>query len=124
VTTEKPIRYSEGVRPEDTKEAMKTVTAALFPNEAKPYAVNFGGKCPRCKHETASRKWLFGVAAALKVNEKQMEDLAKALEQSGSEASSGDETFDLTCACTADHPMRPADKLGCGARFRVRVTWP
>lgn len=124
MTAKKPLVYSEDVRPEDTKAAMRTVTVALIPDENSPYAVNFGGQCPRCNHDTASRKWLIAVAPALKVNDKQMEALAKVLRESGTETSSGDESFDLTCACTEEHPKRPADKQGCGAKYRVRVTWP
>jgi hypothetical protein len=38
--------------------------------------------------------------------------------------SSGDESFEVVCACDEAHPKTPAGKSGCGARFLMRVAWP
>lgn len=119
-----PIPYARDIRPEDTAEAMKTIAAALFPSETQPWAIDFQGTCPRCGDGIQIRKWIIAVAGALKVNDKQMEALGAELDKLGVDRSTGDETFDLTCSCDVDHPNRPRDKQGCGARFRVRVTWP
>jgi hypothetical protein len=124
MSTPKPIKYSEEIRPQDTERAVRTVTAQLFPDEAKPWAVDFGGTCPRCGDAIGIRQWLLAVSGALKLNDKQMDALAAHLDTLGINRSKGDESFDLTCSCTVEHPDRPQDKHGCGARFRVHVTWP
>ncbi len=120
----KPIGYSEEIRAEDTKKALETITVSLFPNETKPKAVDFQGACPRCGDPLQIRQWLIVVAGALKLNDRQMEAIASKLDELGVDRSEGDETFDLTCSCEVAHPHRPKEKHGCGARFRVRVTWP
>lgn len=118
------MAYIEDVRPEDTERARETLTVVLFPNETSPRAIDFHGTCPRCGDRIHMRKWLIAVRGALKLNDKQMEALAARLEELGINQSRGDETFDLTCSCEVNHPQRPQEKRGCGARFRVRVTWP
>lgn len=120
----KPIPYAEDVRPQDTDRAVNTVKVALFPNETSPWAVDFRGSCPRCGDRIEIRQWLVAVVGALKMNEKQMEALASHLDHLGVDRSRGDETFDLMCRCDTEHPHHPPDSCGCGARFRVRVTWP
>jgi hypothetical protein len=72
----KPIRYAEYIQPQDTQRALETVKVSLFPNETKPVAIDFEGRCPRCGDPIRSREWLVVVAGALKLNNKQMEDLA------------------------------------------------
>ena len=118
------IPYAEDIRPQDTEKALETVQATLFPDETNPWGIDFQGTCPRCGDPIQSRQWLIVVAGALKMNDMQREALASHLDQLGIDRSSGDETFDLTCSCDVEHPHRPKDKHGCGARFRVRVTWP
>ena len=120
----KPIRYAEDVRPADTERARETLTVALFPNETKPVAVDFTGNCPRCGDPIQYREWLSVVAGSLRLNNAQMEAIASHLDELGVDRSRGDETIDLTCSCSIEHPRRPKEKQGCGARFRVRVTWP
>jgi hypothetical protein len=120
----KPIPYSEDVRPEDTARALETVNATLFPNETKPWAIDFKGTCPRCGDAIEIRQWIVVVAGALRMDDSQMEALSAELDKLGVDRSSGDETFDLICSCSANHPHHPADTSGCGARFRVRVGWP
>jgi len=119
----KPIPYADDVRPQDTEKALKTLTVSLVPNEIKPKAIDFGGRCPRCGDPFQHREWLVVVAAALKLNYLHMETLASGLDEIGIDRSHGDHTVDLTCSCDAAHPHRPKDKRGCGAHFRVRVTW-
>ena len=120
----KVMPYSEEVRPQDTERALKTLTPALFPNETNPWAVDFEGTCPRCGDPIQTRKWLFTIGGASKLNDKQRKALATSLDELGIDRSSGDESFDLTCSCNVAHPHCPKDKSGCGSRFRVRVTWP
>lgn len=120
----KPIRYTEEVRPEDTERAQQTLTVTLFPDENKPAAVDFTGTCPRCDDQVHYREWLILVASSLRVNKTQMEAILAHLDEVGVDRSHGDETFDLTCSCDIAHPNRPKDKQGCGATFRVRVSWP
>ena len=124
MSTPKPITYCEDIRPHDTEKALDTVTVKLVPDEAKPWAVDFGGTCPRCDDAIQIRQWLVAVSGALKLNDAQMEALAAQLNTLGVDRSNGDHSFDLTCPCTVEHPHTPKDKRGCGARFRVRVTWP
>jgi hypothetical protein len=119
----KLIRYAEDARPEDTERAFETVKPSLFPNETKPVAIDFSGTCPRCGHPIQHREWLVAVAGSLRVNNKQMEALLSHLDEIGIDLSRGDETIDITCPCDEEHPGRPENKRGCGARFRVRVTW-
>ena len=120
----KPLRYAEDVRPQDTEKARETVKAVLFPNETNPWAIDFQGTCPRCGDSIQDRKWIVAVAGAVRMNDKQMEALASHLDTLKVDRSHGDATFDLTCSCEIKHPHSPQDKQGCGARFRVRVTWP
>ncbi len=120
----KPIAYSEDIRPHDTERALDTVTVKLVPDETKPWGVDFGGTCPRCGDAIQIRQWLVAVSGALKLNDAQMEALADQLNTLGVDRSTGDHSFDLACPCTVNHPHTPKDKRGCGARFRVRVTWP
>lgn len=120
----KPIPYAGEIRPQDTERALQTVKPALFPNETRPWAVDFRGACPRCGDPIEIREWLIVVSGALKLNDRQKEALAAQLDELGVDRSRGDETFDLTCSCEVEHPHHPKDKRGCGARFRVRVTWP
>jgi hypothetical protein len=103
---------------------MQTIAVALFPNEISPWAIDFQGTCPRCGDRIQIRKWVITVAGALKMNDSQMEALAAELDKQGVDRSSGDLSFDLTCSCDVQHPNRPRDRQGCGALFRVRVTWP
>jgi hypothetical protein len=124
MSSSNPIRYSEEVRSEDTDNALRTLSVKLFPDESKPTAVEFTGTCPRCGDQIQAREWLIVVAGALRLNDAQMEALASRLDEVGVDRSRGDQTFDLSCTCSALHPSRPKDKHGCGARFRVRVTWP
>lgn len=124
MSSSKPIRYSEEVRPEDTEAALQTLSVKLFPDETKPTAVEFTGNCPRCGDQIQAREWLIVVAGSLRLNGAQMEAIVSRLDELGVDRSKGDETFDLTCTCGVLHPHRPKDKQGCGARFRVRVTWP
>lgn len=124
MNSSKPLPYSAIVRQQDTDRAVDTVTVALYPNESRPKAVDFGGSCPRCGHAVQEREWLVAVAAATKMTDQQREALIDRLDEMGLDRSSGDLQFDLTCECGEDHPDRPADKQGCGASFRVRVTWP
>jgi hypothetical protein len=119
-----PIAYTEEIRARDTEKALDTVHAKLFPNEERPWAIDFTGTCPRCGDPIEIRQWIVVVAGALKMNDTQRQAMAAHLDQLGIDRSQGDETFDLTCTCEAAHPQRPKDKHGCGARFRVRVTWP
>jgi hypothetical protein len=119
-----PIPYAAEPKPEDTINAMQTVAVALFPNETSPWAIDFQGSCPRCGHRIQIRKSIITVAGALKMNEKQMGALAAELDRQGVDLSTGDQTFDLICSCDVAHPNRPRDRRGCGAIFRVRVTWP
>lgn len=120
----KPVAYDPVVRPADTEKALDTITVRLFPSDANPAAIDFGGACPRCAHPFAERKWLIVVAASMKMSESQMEALAARLDELGVDRSRGDESFDLLCDCDDAHTGRPRDERGCGARFRVRVTWP
>jgi hypothetical protein len=120
----RPIPYSTDVRPEDTERAISTIMPALVPDESHPHAVEFSGSCPRCGDPFHHREWLVAVAGAAKLNDDQRSDLAKRLAELGVDQSRGDETFDLTCNCGVAHPRRPAGRHGCGARFRVRVSWP
>lgn len=124
MTHPSPVPYSTTIRPEDTQRAMQTVTATLYPDETRPKAVDFAGTCPRCGHAIASREWLIAVKAAAKMTAEQYEQLIDALDSLDIDRSTGDVQFDLTCRCTESHKGRPADKQGCGASFRVRVTWP
>jgi hypothetical protein len=119
-----PIAYTEEIRARDTEKALETVQAKLFPNEERPWAIDFSGTCPRCGDPIEIRQWIVVVAGALKLNDAQRQAMAAHLDQLGIDRSQGDETFDLTCTCEAAHPQRPKDKHGCGARFRVHVTWP
>lgn len=120
----KPILYSDDIRPQDTERALETMRLALFPNEINPLAIDFQGTCPRCGDRVQIRQWLVAVAGGLKMSDKQLEALASHLDELGIDRSRGDETLDLTCSCDVTHPHCPKDKRGCGARFRVRVTWP
>jgi hypothetical protein len=119
----KAISYSEEIRQQDTDKARETVLPALYPNEAKPLAMDFGGKCPRCAHAIQSRLWFVTVSAILELNDEQKEAMASRLLE-GADLSHGDQHFDLTCSCGEPHLHRPDGKVGCGARFRVHVTWP
>ena len=76
MSTPKPIEYSEDIRSQDTEKALHTVTVQLFPDEAKPWAVDFRGTCPRCGDAIEIRQWLVAVSGLLKLNDKQMEALA------------------------------------------------
>jgi hypothetical protein len=66
----KPILYSEEIRAQDTQKALETVQPALYPNEAKPLAMDLGGTCPRCAHTIESRKWFVTVATIVELNHK------------------------------------------------------
>lgn len=124
MSSTEPIPYAGDVRPQDTERALETVTVALFPNETNPLAIDFHGTCPRCGDRIQVRRWLVAVAGSLKMNDKQMEALASHLNTLGVDSSRGDETFDLSCSCDVEHPHHLPGQQGCGARFRVRVTWP
>ena len=119
-----PIPFDEGIRQADTDRAMQTLKPALIPDDAKPWAIDFSGTCPRCGDAISMRRWLFAVTGAVKMTDQEREALARTLDAHGWDRSRGDETFDLECSCSAAHPGRPKDRLGCGARFRVRVSWP
>jgi hypothetical protein len=120
----RPIRYSEDIRPEDTQRALSTVIPSLFPDDKGAWAVDFAGRCPRCDDDLVSiRKWVVSISGAARIDDRTMEALvAVAPDDLG--RPDGDETFDLRCSCTADHPGRSRGQSGCGSRFRVRVTWP
>jgi hypothetical protein len=119
-----PIRYDETICPEDTEKAKLTVVPTLFPNENSPLAIDFGGTCPHCGHNTETREWIVVVSGMLKMNHQQLQGLATALQTQGVNRSQGDETFDLACSCDTHHPGCPPGKKGCGARYRTRVIWP
>jgi hypothetical protein len=119
-----PIRYSEDIRAEDTQRALSTVVPSLFPNEKGVWAVDFGGKCPRCDDDlVTSRKWVVSISGAGRIDDHTMEALVAVAPEELARPD-GDETFDLRCSCTTAHPGRRHDQAGCGSRFRVRVTWP
>jgi hypothetical protein len=119
-----PIAYCAEIRPEDTERAQKTVTASLFPNEQAPYAIDFSGKCPRCGDNFESRHWLFAVSSGLRSTTLELETFARNFLAKNTLTDTGDITVELDCACNVDHPNRPEDVSGCGARFRIRATWP
>src|SRR5690348_6019414 len=120
----KPIAYSTDIRPEDTERAEKTVTASLFPNEQTPYAIDFAGRCPRCGDPIEARHWLVAVSAGLRVTTPELESLAQEFLAKNALTDTGDIAVDLDCSCGIEHPNRPKDVTGCGAHFRIRVTWP
>lgn len=117
----KPIPYSDTIHPEDTSHAMETITPSLFPSDNKVWAIMFSGLCPRCGDRVEAREWLVAVGGARQLSDHEIKGIAEELDVG---VPSGDETFDLTCTCSADHAGRPRYKQGCGARFRVRVVWP
>jgi hypothetical protein len=123
-TERKPRKYDPTVRPADTERAMSTITPALIPTESKPFAIEFRGTCPRCDHPFSARKWIVAVAGSLKMSDDQRQQLIERLDELGVDLSQGDETFDLICDCSEKHGGQPESARGCGARFRVRVTWP
>jgi hypothetical protein len=102
-----PIPYADDVRPEDTVNALQTITPTLFPDETRPWTIDFQDTCPRCGDRLQSRKWIIFVAGALKMNDRRMEALAAELDKQGVDRSPGDQTFDLVCSCDAAHPKRP-----------------
>jgi hypothetical protein len=116
----KPIPYSDEIRPEDTENAMKTVAVQMFPDEIKPYAVDYGGKCPRCADDIQGRQPIVAVAGAIRMSEDEIRNFMRDQE----EQPSGDESFDVTCQCGVAHPKTPKDVRGCGARFTLRAVWP
>jgi hypothetical protein len=120
----KPLKYDATVRPADTERAMTVITPRLVPTEARPHTVEFTGNCPRCDHPTESRTTLVTIAGALRMNADQRQKLMDRLDDLGVDLSTGDETFDLICDCSEHHGGHPENVRGCGARFRVRVTWP
>ena len=115
--------YSEEVREDDTRAAKETVQARLYPSEDQPFAIDFGGTCPRCDHAISDRKVLVGILGAGRMNARKRRHHLADLKRRG-DLSEGDHTFDLICSCTAAHTNRPPEKVGCGARFRVRAQWP
>lgn len=119
------LPYDEEVRSDDASRAMDTITATLFPGDESPLAVNLAGTCPRCGDALpGERRWLVAMAPAAKMNDRQRKQLAAELGELGVDLSHGDETFPLTCRCDGNHPGRPKDKKGCGAKFNIRVRWP
>lgn len=118
------IPYSEDTRPEDTQQALLTVDPSLFPSDDGVWAVDFAGKCPRCADDLLpTRKWVVTISGAGWIDDRTMEALVAAAPD-GLGRATGDETFDLRCSCMQPHTGRTVQQLGCGARFRVRVTWP
>lgn len=119
------VPYDEEVRNDDTSRAVDTVTAALFPADESPLAIDLAGTCPRCSDVLPrERRWLVAVAPASKLNDRQRKKLANQLKKLGIDLSEGDETFRVTCGCDGFHPGRPEGKRGCGATFNIRVRWP
>jgi hypothetical protein len=117
-TVHKPIAYSADIRPEDTERAQKTVSASLFPSEQAPLAIDFAGTCPRCGDAFETRHWLLAVSPGLRLTTLALQSFA------GNLTETGDITVDLDCSCDVEHPNHPKDATGCGARFRIRATWP
>jgi hypothetical protein len=118
------VDYSDEVRQGDTEQAQSTVKFELFPDERNPWAVDLKGTCPRCLHEQPeTRRWVVTVSGASKSNEAQRRRIQSELAEIGIDLSSGDETFDLQCACSEEHAHRPSGKAGCGSKYRVRVVW-
>ncbi|GAA1114819.1 hypothetical protein GCM10009630_10270 [Kribbella jejuensis] len=118
------IEYSEVVRPDDTEKAQSTITVGFFPDDRRPWAVDLGGRCPRCGHDQPeSRHWLVAVAGASKFSQTQREQAEAEFAELDIDLSSGDESFDLRCGCSEKHAHRPHGKSGCGAAYRVRVVW-
>ena len=116
--------YSADIRSADTERARSTVAVQMYPEGDTPLAVDFSGTCPRCHHSLASeRRWLIAVAGAASLDDQQRQAIIAELRDLDIDLSKGDETFDLTCSCTVDHPKHPDGKKGCGATYRVRVGW-
>jgi hypothetical protein len=124
----KPIPYSNDVRTEDTDKAPTSFAATLFPDDADPRAIEFNGYCPRCNDQMQVLKELDVVAGTERMfnRQKWLDSLLDPLWTLTSRSPvrpSRTDTFDLECSCGIDHPNRPSDKIGCGARFGVQVTW-
>jgi hypothetical protein len=124
MANDKPIPYSSDVREQDTLKARETVGASLFPDEHSPVAIDFKGACPRCGHATACRAWLVAVSGALRLTADDALKVASYVASLRRAPSTGDQTFDISCACNVEHPKHPPDTSGCGAKFRLRVAWP
>lgn len=119
-----PVDYSDTIREEDTIAALTTLKVSLFPDDTQAVAIDLEGKCPRCGDPVQYRRWLVTVAGASRMSKVEIESLVARFREIGIGQPQGDETFDLSCTCDVIHPRHPKDKHGCGARFRIRVTWP